>query len=150
MRRSEGIGSNWGYGGTNTDALSFRSNVDVWFQGIGVFDCNGTVAAQYKVYEGDNSNGVVIAESVKSTWTMASKSATPIRFELVAPVKVKKGNLYTLDLLQKNDGGYSCETLEAKSTVTVGNVIITFENASNSPNGTNTNSGAFPVLYFAA
>ena len=150
VRRSEEIGrmQTWTYGG-KTDALSFRSNLDIWIQGIGIFDCNGTVTAQYKVYEGDNSNGVVIAESVKSTWTKTSKSATPIRFDLPAPVKLKKNTLYTLDLLQNNNGEKSFQVQGAKNTMTVDNVIITFQKASKSPNGTGTKGGAFPVLYLA-
>eukprot|EP00483_Globobulimina_turgida_P008831 UN08849 len=144
--------SGWQYDG-DLDALSFMSDKNIIFYGIAVFDCEGTVDVKYKIFKGDNkdNDNNIIAQSKQKSFTKDAMTKVPIRFDLDIPININKDTKYTIQLEQKNNiyGSTSYRVISGKTTVTIKGVKITFSKASNSPNNTSVDHGAFPMLYCA-
>eukprot|EP01083_Nonionella_stella_P020440 56668_1 len=140
----------WDYNG-EIDALCFTSDTNIALHGIGVFDCKGTITAQYHIIKGDNDHynpqDIVVTSRWKS-FTRDTATTTPIIFDLDTAIYIEKDTKYTIQLKQLSRGGSSYFIYAAHTSVTTNDdVTITFSNAKVSPNETSIVKGALPILY---
>ncbi len=147
---------NWVYR-NRPDALSFKTNLDVLLDGIGIYYGTKSWAKAF-VYKNEKEELIATSkvkdfsflgiasgvEKDREDWMMESEGK--LMFE--ESILIRKCETYTIKLFQ---GGDSTKSLIQCSHLLEKNGLkIVFENASNgiSQNGTNVNKGQFPFFIF--
>lgn len=141
----------WSYSGRRVDAICINTNQDCSLEGIGVFDCAGSLDVECTVYDGDNDrNENIIFSMEKKGLTLKHRTDTPFELIFERKVKLKRDRWYTVQIRQRNEKGCrSCHVWAETYKVTTDGLTVAFNDAKMSPNGTNRVEGAFPCLYFS-
>eukprot|EP01083_Nonionella_stella_P089836 250855_1 len=127
------------YNGSNTFGICLKTDTDLYLQGIGVFDCEGTANVKCEVFSCANaSDSKLIGESATRHFIRDNKSGNVIPLMLKSAVRIKKNQKYKVSLWQKNDGKDKTYSISNRKTcVSVDGIEIKFVNGQHS---------AIPVL----
>lgn len=143
--------SGWGYGSGSVDGITFTVNKNMRLNGFGIY-CpeSGTISGTALFAEGDDCNApeLVRMEVSFSRDDEDEPESRIYRLNFPRPQKIKAGEKYTCTVMlngaSTNYGSNGTETVPAD-----GDVVFTFSHANGSENGTETDSGQVPTLYYS-
>ena len=147
IKRGSISNETWNYTGT-CDAISMEANKNVILIGVGIMVPNCTATARLELWNYEQTTLIFKTNDISYPANLTPK--VPIKLCFDDAVQLKTSIKYTLKLFQNNSNGMSYQIKNGKTAVNdkKSGLKITFNNAKESPNGTNVTSGAFPELYF--
>jgi len=140
----------WGYGRGSVDGICFTASKNIRVTGFGIYTPDsGTITGTAMFGEGDTcKNGELFSTDVSFTQTDEEETDTRIaRLRFPKPIRCKAGEKYVCTvMLCGTSTNYGSEGIV--SVVGDGDVTFTFSEASGSENGTGTESGQVPIIYY--
>jgi hypothetical protein len=150
--RGRGSGS-WNYNGAH-DAIEVTASAACLLVGIGLMCSDHGSDASVRIIRGRNDGGHeerVVLDCPQQSFETTTRMSEPTPFLFEDPFEMEAGQMYTIDLAQQNRDRRQSQSVGSGGatmrSITMEGVTLTFSNASSSPNGTDTGSGAFPSFY---
>jgi len=144
--RSRSPSRGWYHNGY-TDAIDFQTNGSVILQGYRLWGVSSTSSATFQVtirlYQGSS----LIAEKTGSYYTSSSHQTFKVHFS--QQISIRAGVLYTATS-KITTSAQSFYLSDGINSATCSGVTVTFQQSSNSTNGSGVSMGQIPALIFRA